>query len=204
MRGCPRRVGAVAHRHPMSAARTNNWPNAHHQTRCPIELLPWTDCGTLLKVLLRSKSSSLGPLPLISPRRQRRIPLGLRGTPDERGAVAAGCSGAYGRICGVHDETLRRGALNETLYREINEIIAGGQRQVKSGQDIRFRCECVRPDCNEPVEVPRPIRVCARASGLVHPPSGPRDARGRAGRLHDQPLCSGGEEGRRRRGRRGH
>jgi hypothetical protein len=70
VRGCPRRVGAVAHRHPMSAARTNNWPNAHHQTRCPIELLPWTDCGTLLKVLLRSKSSSLGPLPLIAPKRQ--------------------------------------------------------------------------------------------------------------------------------------
>lgn len=30
----------------MSPARTNN--GARHQTRGPIKLLPWADCGTLL------------------------------------------------------------------------------------------------------------------------------------------------------------
>ncbi len=50
------------------------------------------------------------------------------------------------------DESERRLARNEILFRETNEAIVRGQWPGDPGKPVRFRCECSRLDCNEAIE----------------------------------------------------
>jgi hypothetical protein len=53
----------------------------------------------------------------------------------------------------MNDESERRLARNEALFRETNEAIERGQWRDDPGKLVRFRCECSRLDCNEAVGV---------------------------------------------------
>lgn len=53
----------------------------------------------------------------------------------------------------MQDESERRLARNESLFRETNEAIERGQWGDDPDKPVRFRCECSRLDCNEAVEV---------------------------------------------------
>jgi hypothetical protein len=51
------------------------------------------------------------------------------------------------------DESQRRLARNEVLFRETNEAIERGQWPAEQNKRVRFRCECSRTDCGNAVEV---------------------------------------------------
>jgi hypothetical protein len=53
----------------------------------------------------------------------------------------------------MQDESERRLARNEGLFRETNEAIERGQWRDDPAKPVRFRCECSRLQCNEPVAV---------------------------------------------------
>jgi hypothetical protein len=53
----------------------------------------------------------------------------------------------------MYEELERRLARNEVLFRETNEAIERGQWPDDLGKVIRFRCECSRLNCGQPVEV---------------------------------------------------
>ena len=53
----------------------------------------------------------------------------------------------------MNDESERRLARNEALFRETNEAIERGQWPDDPDKLVRFRCECSRLDCNEAVEI---------------------------------------------------
>jgi hypothetical protein len=54
----------------------------------------------------------------------------------------------------VDDETRGRLGRNEALFREVNEAIERGLWPGDQAGTVRFRCECARFDCNEPLELP--------------------------------------------------
>jgi hypothetical protein len=47
----------------------------------------------------------------------------------------------------------RRIARNESLFREVNEAIAGGQWPGEDDRPVGFRCECARLGCNDLIEL---------------------------------------------------
>ncbi|MBD0330232.1 MAG: hypothetical protein ICV64_09030 [Thermoleophilia bacterium] len=48
------------------------------------------------------------------------------------------------------DERARRLAFNESLVREVNEAVVGlAEGWFQADEPVEFRCECVRPDCPE-------------------------------------------------------
>jgi hypothetical protein len=51
------------------------------------------------------------------------------------------------------DESQRRLARNEALFRDTNEAIERGQWPGDPAKRVRFRCECSRMDCDQPVEL---------------------------------------------------
>ena len=53
------------------------------------------------------------------------------------------------------DESRRRRAENEAVFREVNERIEGLQRTfaVSQGEDLHIVCECDRLDCNLGLDV---------------------------------------------------
>ena len=51
------------------------------------------------------------------------------------------------------DESQRRLARNEALFRETNEAIEAGQWPNDPDKTVRFRCECSRMDCNQALEI---------------------------------------------------
>lgn len=53
----------------------------------------------------------------------------------------------------MREESERRLARNEILFRETNEAIERGQWPGDPGKVVRFRCECSRRDCNQAIEV---------------------------------------------------
>ena len=53
----------------------------------------------------------------------------------------------------MDQESERRLARNEGLFRETNEAIERGQWPNDPAKLVRFRCECSRMDCGEAVEV---------------------------------------------------
>ena len=53
----------------------------------------------------------------------------------------------------MNDESERRLARNEALFRETNEAIERGQWPDDPAKLVRFRCECSRAECNEAVEI---------------------------------------------------
>jgi hypothetical protein len=53
----------------------------------------------------------------------------------------------------MNDESERRLARNEALFRETNEAIERGQWRDDPAKPVRFRCECSRLDCNQALEV---------------------------------------------------
>lgn len=53
----------------------------------------------------------------------------------------------------MQEESERRLARNEALFRETNEAIERGQWGDDPTKPVRFRCECSRLDCNQAVEV---------------------------------------------------
>ncbi len=53
----------------------------------------------------------------------------------------------------MDEETQRRIARNEALFREANEAIARGQWPGEESRVTRFRCECARLDCQGVVEL---------------------------------------------------
>jgi hypothetical protein len=53
----------------------------------------------------------------------------------------------------MHEESERRLARNEALFRETNEAIERGQWRDDPGKLVRFRCECSRLDCGEGIEL---------------------------------------------------
>jgi hypothetical protein len=53
----------------------------------------------------------------------------------------------------MNEESERRLARNEALFRETNEAIERGQWQDDPGKLVRFRCECSLVDCNQAVEI---------------------------------------------------
>ncbi|MGH2860066.1 MAG: hypothetical protein ACRDLT_01020 [Solirubrobacteraceae bacterium] len=53
----------------------------------------------------------------------------------------------------MSDESERRLARNEALFRETNEAIERGQWPDDPAKLVRFRCECARLDCGEAVEL---------------------------------------------------
>jgi hypothetical protein len=53
----------------------------------------------------------------------------------------------------MDDESQRRLARNEGLFRETNEAIERGQWPNDPAKPVRFRCECSRMDCGEAVEI---------------------------------------------------
>ena len=53
----------------------------------------------------------------------------------------------------MNDESERRLARNETLFRETNEAIERGQWPNDPVKQVRFRCECSRLDCSDAIEV---------------------------------------------------
>ncbi len=53
----------------------------------------------------------------------------------------------------MNDESERRLARNEVLFRETNEAIERGQWPNDPVKQVRFRCECARLQCGEAVEL---------------------------------------------------
>lgn len=53
----------------------------------------------------------------------------------------------------MNDDSERRLARNEVLFRQTNEAIERGQWPNDPGKLVRFRCECSRLDCGEAVEL---------------------------------------------------
>jgi hypothetical protein len=53
----------------------------------------------------------------------------------------------------MNDETERRLARNEILFRETNEAIERGQWPADPAKVVRFRCECSSMECGEAVEL---------------------------------------------------
>ena len=53
----------------------------------------------------------------------------------------------------MQDESERRLARNEALFRETNEAIERGQWRDDPGKAVRFRCECSRLECGDAVSV---------------------------------------------------
>jgi hypothetical protein len=53
----------------------------------------------------------------------------------------------------MEENTQRRVAGNETLFREVNEAIERGQWPGEQDSPRAFRCECARLDCNELVSL---------------------------------------------------
>jgi hypothetical protein len=53
----------------------------------------------------------------------------------------------------MNDETERRLARNEVLFRRTNEAIERGQWPSDPLKLVRFRCECSRLECDQPVEI---------------------------------------------------
>ena len=51
----------------------------------------------------------------------------------------------------MQEESERRLARNEALFRETNEAIERGQWPDGPSKPVRFRCECSRLDCSEAV-----------------------------------------------------
>ena len=51
------------------------------------------------------------------------------------------------------DESKRRLARNEALFRETNEAIERGQWPGDPSKPVRFRCECSRLECGQAVEI---------------------------------------------------
>ncbi len=51
----------------------------------------------------------------------------------------------------MEEETQRRAARNESLFRETNEAIERGQWRDEPDRLVRFRCECSRLECSEAV-----------------------------------------------------
>jgi hypothetical protein len=62
------------------------------------------------------------------------------------------------------DETQRRKAANESLFREINERVEQLHRTFALTQqdDLHIVCECDRLDCSEGLDVPVPIYEATR------------------------------------------
>lgn len=55
----------------------------------------------------------------------------------------------------MKEESERRLARNEVLFRETNEAIERGQWPDDPAKQVRFRCECSRIACGEAVEITR-------------------------------------------------
>jgi hypothetical protein len=53
----------------------------------------------------------------------------------------------------MDDETQRRAARNESLFRETNEAIERGHWPNEPDKLVRFRCECARLECSEAVSL---------------------------------------------------
>jgi hypothetical protein len=53
----------------------------------------------------------------------------------------------------MNDESERRLARNEVLFRRTNEAIERGQWPSDPSKLVRFRCECSRLDCANAVEI---------------------------------------------------
>jgi hypothetical protein len=53
----------------------------------------------------------------------------------------------------MNEESERRLARNEVLFRETNEAIERGQWPGDPAKHVRFRCECSRIACGEAVEI---------------------------------------------------
>jgi hypothetical protein len=53
----------------------------------------------------------------------------------------------------MEDESERRLARNEALFRKTNEAIERGQWPNDPHKRVRFRCECSRFDCDQAVEI---------------------------------------------------
>ena len=53
----------------------------------------------------------------------------------------------------MNDESERRLARNEILFRETNEAIERGQWPDDPYKSVRFRCECSQMDCGQSVEL---------------------------------------------------
>ena len=53
----------------------------------------------------------------------------------------------------MNDESERRLARNEALFRETNEAIERGQWPSDPSKLVRFRCECSRMDCGDALEI---------------------------------------------------
>jgi hypothetical protein len=53
----------------------------------------------------------------------------------------------------MDEESERRLARNEVLFRETNEAIERGQWPADPAKHVRFRCECSRVSCGEAVEI---------------------------------------------------
>lgn len=53
----------------------------------------------------------------------------------------------------MHEESERRLARNEALFRETNEAIERGQWPDNPAKLVRFRCECSRLECSQVVEM---------------------------------------------------
>ena len=53
----------------------------------------------------------------------------------------------------MREESERRLARNEALFRKTNEAIERGQWPDDPLKPVRFRCECSRMDCDQAVEV---------------------------------------------------
>jgi hypothetical protein len=53
----------------------------------------------------------------------------------------------------VTEESARRVARNEALFREANEAIERGLWPGEGRRTVRFRCECAQLDCGQTVEL---------------------------------------------------
>lgn len=53
----------------------------------------------------------------------------------------------------MDDELQRRLAANEARLREVNETIARGQWPGEAGEQVGFRCECARLECDQVIEL---------------------------------------------------
>jgi hypothetical protein len=53
----------------------------------------------------------------------------------------------------MNEESERRLARNEALFRKTNEAIARGHWPDDPRKPVRFRCECSRMECDQAVEI---------------------------------------------------
>jgi hypothetical protein len=83
----------------------------------------------------------------------------------------------------MDDETQRRAARNESLFRETNEAIERGHWPNEPDKLVRFRCECARLECSEAVSLTLAEYEQVR--------SGPRVARVRDSAQQRRPVCRG-------------